>query len=233
MQLFYCPDIFKHGGSLIEEDAKHCFRVLRKKTGDHINITDGKGSFYVAQLTDISSHECHFEIVQSVQYDLPPYLIHIAIAPTKNIDRTEWFVEKATEIGVSEISFIVSAHSERNKINLDRIQKKAISAMKQSIRPYLPKIHDIDSVNIFTKRCDEDHRYVAHLDEKSTPFLSSAAPKAGRYVVMIGPEGGFSKDEITLFYQSGFQPVKLGDNRLRTETAGIMACAILNTINLQ
>jgi 16S rRNA (uracil1498-N3)-methyltransferase len=231
MQLFYCPEIVDNAGYLTDDEANHCVRVLRKKTGDLIDITDGKGSFYQAKLTHVSAHECKFEIIKSEHQEPAIYFIHIAIAPTKNIDRIEWFVEKAIEIGVSEISFILSTHSERNRINLERIQKKAISAMKQSLRPFLPKINDMQPVALFAKNCTESQKYVAHLNEASTPFLSDIALKAKRYAVIIGPEGGFSEEEISLFSQQGFGSVKLGNYRLRTETAGVMTCAMLNTIN--
>jgi 16S rRNA (uracil1498-N3)-methyltransferase len=231
MQLFYCPEIINNAGCLTDEESKHCTRVLRKKPGDFIDITDGKGYFYQAKLNKINAHECQFEVVKFVEHEPLPYAIHIGIAPTKNIDRTEWFVEKAIEIGVSEISFIKSAHSERDRINLDRIQKKAVSAMKQSLRSFLPQINDIQPARLFAKNCAEGQKFVAHLDEDSTPFLSEQAKKSNRYTVIIGPEGGFSGDEISLFFQHGFESVKLGNHRLRTETAGIMACAILNTIN--
>ena len=232
MQLFYCPEIVSNTGILTDEEANHCTRVLRKKTGDLIDITDGKGNFYQAKLTQVSSHECKFEIITTEHHEPPPYYIHIAIAPTKNTDRIEWFVEKAIEIGVSEISFINSAHSERSRLNLDRIQKKSIAAMKQSLRPILPKINDIQPAATFAKNSIEGQKYVAHLDEASTPFLSDIAEKTKPYVVIIGPEGGFSDEEISLFSKQGFVSVRLGNYRLRTETAGVMTCAILNTINL-
>lgn len=232
MQLFYCPEIYHNAGSLTDEEANHCIKVLRKKTGDLIDITDGKGGFYQAKLTHVSAMECKFEIIKSEHCKPPPYHIHIAIAPTKNTDRIEWFVEKAIEIGVSEISFINSAHSERSRLNLDRIQKKAISAMKQSVRPFLPKINDMQPAATFAKNCTEGQKYVAHLDKASTPFLGDIAEKTKRYVVIIGPEGGFTEEEISLFSLQGFSTVKLSNYRLRTETAGIMTCATLNMINL-
>lgn len=231
MPLFYCPTIYNNAGCLTDEESKHCTKVLRKKAGELIDVADGTGNFFQAKLTHVSSHACKFEIQTAEHHELPPYYIHIAIAPTKNTDRIEWFIEKAIEIGVSEISFILSTHSERKRINLERIQKKAISAMKQSLRPFLPKINDMQPVALFAKNCTEGQKYVAHLNEASTPFLSDIAVKAKRYAVIIGPEGGFSEEEISLFSQQGFGSVKLGNYRLRTETAGVMTCAMLNTIN--
>jgi 16S rRNA (uracil1498-N3)-methyltransferase len=232
MQLFYCPGILKNELSLTDEEAQHCARVLRKKAGDLIQITDGQGSFYRTRLKEITSKKCHFEILERTNLPGSDYTVHIAIAPTKNIDRTEWFVEKATEIGINEISFIISAHSERDKVNLERMEKKAVSAIKQSVRPFLPRINPIQKLPAFLSHCSDGEKFVAHLDDESSAHLSNAAPRSADYVVLIGPEGGFSDDEIASAKHHGFLSVKLGENRLRTETAGVMACAILNTLNL-
>ncbi len=233
MQLFYSSNILQKEYFLQDEEARHCSKVLRKKIGDIIQITDGVGHFYDARLTDIAPKKCQFEIINSMALNKPSFNIHIAIAPTKNIDRTEWFVEKAIEIGVNEISFLVTNHSERNKINIDRINKKAVSAIKQSVRPYLPQINEIQKIGSFLKSVNADQKFVAHLDESSPSYLSNVANHSRDYLVMIGPEGGFSNDEIDLILKNDFIPVRLGDHRLRTETAGVTACAILNSINHQ
>lgn len=231
MQLFYCPAILHNEFFLSPEESKHCVRVLRKNAGDTIHIIDGQGTFYDASLTDVSSTKCTFDIVNSAHHDRPAYYIHIAIAPTKNTDRTEWFVEKAIEIGVDEITFLRSVHSERTRINLDRIHKKAIGAIKQSIRPYLPEIHDIEQLDSFLKKDFFGQKFVAHLDEASPAYLGRNAAKSNNYLVLVGPEGGFSNGEIELLHEYGYESVKLGDHRLRTETAGVMACSTLNLIN--
>jgi 16S rRNA (uracil1498-N3)-methyltransferase len=231
MQLFYCPGILHNEFFLSPEESKHCVRVLRKNTGDTIHIIDGQGTFYDASLRDVSSAKCTFDIVNSAHHDRPAHYIHIAIAPTKNTDRAEWFVEKAIEIGVDEITFLRTAHSERTRINLDRIHKKAISAIKQSIRPYLPEIHDIGKLDSLLKKDFEGQKFVAHLDESSRAYLGKNATKPGNYLVLVGPEGGFSEGELELVREYGYEPVRLGDHRLRTETAGVVACSILNLIN--
>jgi 16S rRNA (uracil1498-N3)-methyltransferase len=230
-QLFYCPGILHNEFFLSPEESSHCVRVLRKNVGDTIHIIDGQGTFYDALLKHVSAAKCTFDIVNSAHHDQPAYYIHIAIAPTKNTDRTEWFVEKAIEIGVDEITFLRTAHSERTRINLHRIHKKAISAIKQSVRPHLPAIHDIENLDSLLKKDLLEQKFVAHLDEASPAYLGANAIRSGRYLVLIGPEGGFSEVEIELMREHGYESVKLGDHRLRTETAGVMACSILNLIN--
>jgi 16S rRNA (uracil1498-N3)-methyltransferase len=231
MQLFYCPGILRNEFFLNNEESRHCSRVLRKNPGETIHIIDGQGTFYVAILTEVATNNCTFEIINKTHHQQSAYYIHIAIAPTKNTDRTEWFVEKAIEIGVNEISFLQTEHSERIRINLERVEKKAISAIKQSIRPYLPKINEIQKLSSFLKRDFEGQKFVAHLEEDSSAFLVQKAIEQHKYLVLIGPEGGFSQQEIDQLFDNGFAPVKLGRHRLRTETAGIVACSILNLIN--
>ena len=231
MQLFYCPEISLKNYNLSEEESKHCSRVLRKRKGDQIDITDGKGTFYSAELSEVSPKKCTFNILSSQTFKRSGYSIHIAIAPTKNIDRIEWFIEKSTELGIDKITFLKTAHSERNKINIDRIRKKTISAMKQSLQPFATKVMDMSSISDFLKTVDESHRYIAHLDEEGGQFLATKAAKDQNYVIMIGPEGGFSSAEIELCKKSNFESVTLGKSRLRTETAGFVACTILNMIN--
>lgn len=232
MQLFYCPGILRNEFFLSDEESKHCARVLRKKAGDSIHIIDGQGTYYEAALTEVTPKKCQFDIIKSTYQKKQKYHIHIAISPTKNIDRTEWFVEKAIEIGVDEISFLQTDHSERTRINLDRIEKKAISAIKQSIRSYLPQINEIQKLSTFLKRDFEGQKFVAHLNENSPAYLNQQAAVQNDYLVLVGPEGGFSEQEIDLINQHGYQSVRLGNHRLRTETAGIVSCSILNQINL-
>ncbi len=231
MQLFYCPQILSHEYYLLDEEARHCYKVLRKKQGDIINITDGKGSFYDGKLTSLSPQKCEFEITNTRSIQKVDHHIHIAIAPTKNIDRTEWFVEKCVELGIDEISFLQTSFSERKKINTERIRKKAISALKQSMRAYLPKINELKKLGDFLNSPSHSQNFVAHLEE-NTPYLHKIVNKSDRYTVLIGPEGGFSKEEISGIKSKGYHLVKLGDHRLRTETAGVVACSVLNMINL-
>jgi 16S rRNA (uracil1498-N3)-methyltransferase len=231
MQLFYCPQINEGLDFLGTEESRHCVKVLRKKTGDVIHLTDGSGKFYEAQLTDLNQKKCTFKILSSTTENKNSFFIHIAIAPTKNSDRIEWFIEKAVEIGVDKISFLKTSFSERKSINLERIQKKAVSAMKQSVRARLPEFVGIEKLSIFLNSNTEDQRFIAHLEGESTPNLRQLAFPGKNYLILIGPEGGFSDEEIVMIKEKQFKVAKIGDYRLRTETAGIVACTILNNIN--
>lgn len=231
MQLFYCPEINENTGFLDLEESHHCVKVLRKKAGDLIHLTDGLGKFYEAQLIDLNPKKCAFNILSSTSENKKNYSIHIAIAPTKNADRIEWFIEKAVEIGVEKISFIQTTYTERKNINLGRIQKKAVSAMKQSVRATLPEIAPIEKFDAFLSSNAEDQKFIAHLESDSTPSLDHLASPKKSYLILIGPEGGFSDEEIFLTKEKQFKIAKIGNYRLRTETAGIVACTMLNSIN--
>jgi 16S rRNA (uracil1498-N3)-methyltransferase len=231
MQLFYCPGINKGDDFLDVEESLHCVKVLRRKTGDLINITDGLGNYYQAQLTDLNPKCCFFKVVSSKPEKKKNYTLHIAIAPTKNSDRIEWFIEKVVEIGVDKISFIQTSYSERKTINLDRIKKKAVSAMKQSVRAFLPELAKMEKLNNFFSSVTEDQKFIAHLEDETTEYLKNLVNPGNNYLILIGPEGGFSDEEILMAKRKQFQVVKIGDYRLRTETAGIVACTILNNIN--
>ncbi|MFL5729724.1 MAG: 16S rRNA (uracil(1498)-N(3))-methyltransferase [Cytophagaceae bacterium] len=232
MQLFYLPEIAEGGRQLSEEESMHCVRVLRMKEGDEISIVDGQGGFYTAAIVKADPKKCLFEIMQSNQeFGKRDYSIHMAIAPTKNADRLEWFVEKAVELGVDQISLIRTEHSERKHTNTERLKKIAISAMKQSVKAYLPVIHEVQPLKEFVAHTMESQKFVAHLEAGEKKHLKDALRPGGDYCVMIGPEGDFSPAEIGFALKSNFIPVTLGESRLRTETAGIAACHILNLIN--
>jgi len=231
MELFYCPDIKNENNILDPVESRHCTKVLRKKTGDLIDITDGLGNLYEARLTVQNKQRCSFEILSSKFFNKPGYTIHIAIAPTKNVDRMEWFVEKVVEIGIDKISFIETFFLERKVINLDRMRKKAISAMKQSIRTYLPVISGMIKLDKLLSSVKEEQKFLAHLENSHTRYLTSQALPGKSYLILIGPEGGFSEDEKSIITQKEFLITKIGDYRLRTETAGIVACTVLNEIN--
>jgi len=231
MQLFYCSTIIDGENYLSQEESRHCTKVLRKKSGDLIQITDGLGNHYEGELTDVNPKKCGFKITSIKFRKKPYYSIHIAIAPTKNLDRIEWFVEKAVEIGIDKITFIQTAFSERKHIKINRIKKKAISAMKQSVRVYLPEISEMVNLNAFLKTAQGDQKFVAHLEGDETKHLLDEAKASQNYVILIGPEGGFSDDEISKIKENDFDIVKIADYRLRTETAGVVACATLNDIN--
>lgn len=231
MQLFYCPDIKSGNNFLDPEESRHCAKVLRKQCGDSIQLIDGLGSLYNAELTDVNQKKCGFRITSEKKLEKHDFSIHIAIAPTKSLDRIEWFVEKAVEIGVDKISFINTAFTERSRIKLERIQKKAVSAMKQSLRAHLPMISEMEKLNAFLSTAAENQKFVAHLEDETTSHLFDLAKPDKNYLILIGPEGGFSEEEILLIKKNNFSVVKLGDSRLRTETAGIVACSVLNDLN--
>lgn len=228
MSLFYSPGISQGNDSLDAEEARHAIKVLRLQKGDPLLITDGLGKIYNTTITEINKSSCRFAIGHITEIPKSKYQIHIAIAPTKNIDRIEWFAEKTTELGIHEISFISCKNSERKVVNLERIQKKVISAMKQSGQAWLPVLHPIKSFEKLLR--DKGLNYIAHVDPLNTVQLKQAE-RNGDYLVMIGPEGDFSPEELQLAMDKSFQKVSLGTTTLRTETAGIAACHTLNLIN--
>ena len=231
-QYFYSTQIYNESIILNEDEALHALKVLRKKIGDQIKIVDGKGNLYVASIDSEDLQDCRLSILSVDQnFGNPNYYIHIGIAPPKSHDRVELFIEKAVEIGVQEISFILTDHSERNNIKLNRIHKCAVSAMKQSLKAFLPKINDILPIKEFMKSCGNSEKYIAHRNENNNSHLIQYVTKESDYCILIGPEGALSPSEINESIEFGFKPVSLGNNRLRTETAGIAACHILNLVN--
>jgi 16S rRNA (uracil1498-N3)-methyltransferase len=231
LNLFYQPLIDQQIHHLDAEESRHCIKVLRKKNGDVIHLTDGKGFFYEASIIKADPVQCDFKIINQTQQSEKNFSIHIAIAPTKNADRMEWFVEKAVELGVDKITLIECAHSERIYLKPDRLKKIACSAMKQSLKAMLPVIEGPVKLNTVIIQADEALRFIAHVDHSNPLHLKDAASPAQRYLAMIGPEGDFSDPELALAEQHSFRKVSLGTSRLRTETAGIAACHILNLIN--
>jgi 16S rRNA (uracil1498-N3)-methyltransferase len=228
--LFYSPDI-SETSQLPEEEASHALRVLRLPTGAIINVTDGKGHLYKARLENTAVKNCHISIIEQWTPDPTPYNIHIAIAPTKNIDRMEWFCEKTTEIGISTITFLLCRHSERRDIKLPRIEKILISAMKQSQKAILPKLNPLIDFSSFITSPFHGHKYIAHCEKGEKQLLKSCYPAGSDALILIGPEGDFSNEEISAAINHGFLPISLGTSRLRTETAGIAACHSIHILN--
>ena len=231
MLLFYQPNITENTKLLDEEESRHVQKVLRLMEGDVIHLTDGRGNCYEAKLLSSKGKSTSFTVVNKLFFPPRAYKIHIAIAPTKNADRIEWFVEKAVELGVDQISFILCANAERKSINFDRVEKKAISAMKQSGQYYLPVISEIVAFKQLVQSAKEDERFIGFVDEANQRHLTHSAKAKSNCVVLIGPEGDFTKQELDLALANGFEEISLGATRLRTETAGIAACHILNLIN--
>lgn len=232
MEIYYQPELGKRIGFLSEEESKHCIRVLRHKVGDKILIVDGKGLKVEAEITVPKPKKCEFKVLTEYQPEEKQFVINIAIAPTKNIDRIEWFIEKTVEIGIDKIDFYYSKNSERRKLNLERLAKKAIVAMKQSGQAKLPEIGIHNSLEdlIKTKKNIDQH-FIAYVDFENPSHLFDSSESSKSSLVLIGPEGDFTKDELQLALDSGYRKVSLGNNRLRTETAAVAACHILNLVN--
>ncbi len=231
MNLFFQPEIRNGILHLDAEESHHAVRVLRLTEGNEIQLTDGRGFFYSAKITKANPKKCEFEIVKVEQVGKRNFSIHIAIAPTKNSDRTEWFVEKAVEIGLEKITFLLCQNSERKKINIERIQKIAVGAMKQSQQAWLPEIIDMTK---FAKVINEDadQKLIAIVDSQNPIHLRQLACPGKKYFILIGPEGDFRPDEVEYALKNDFKKVSLGKNRLRTETAGLVSVDILNLINV-
>ena len=214
---------------LPEEEAGHCIRVLRMKEGDSIRLTDGKGCFYDAVISAVSGKRCMVHIERKEQQEqLWNGYLHIAVAPTKLMDRNEWFVEKAVEIGVDEITFLKTDHSERDVIKMERIEKIAVSAMKQSQKATLPVLNGMIPLRSFIEQGFDGDKYIAHCEPGSKVLLQDALTPGRNSLVLIGPEGDFSPAEIEMALKAGFKPISLGPSRLRTETAALVAVHIMN-----
>lgn len=212
--------------TLNEIESKHCVRVLRKKNGDTINVTDGQGSLYECIITDAHQKKCSFSISKTTTQPLTCPPLHLVVAPTKNIDRFEFFLEKATEIGVQKITPLLAAHSERKKIKQDRLDKIVISACKQSKNFHFPKLHELTAFKDILKT-DASLKLIAHCEDQNKKELKEYSFNQ-ETIILIGPEGDFSPSEIKQALDAGFKPVSLGKSRLRTETAGIVACTTVN-----
>ena len=232
MNLFFAPDFSVQSPFLPEDEARHALKVLRFEVGDPIYVTDGRGSFYEATIATADAKKCRVDVLShESEYGKKGFSIHVAVAPTKNMDRTEWLVEKCVEIGVDKISFVLCERSERRHFNTERAEKIAVSAMKQSLKAYLPRIGELAPLRDFLLNASPGHNYIAHLVEGERQLLQHVAPIGSSYCVLIGPEGDFTSGEVAGAIERGFIPVSLGESRLRTETAGIAACHTLNLIN--
>ena len=230
MTTFYQPNAADGTHFLDEEESRHAVKVLRLQSGNSITVVDGKGNYFQAHLQDNNPKRCSFSVISQHSQPLLPYSIHLAIAPTKNLDRMEWMVEKLTEVGVDSIQFVECEYSERRVLKLQRLYRKAISAMKQSGRALLPVLHEIRPLSSW-KALDNTQKFIAHIDDSHHQLLSKVVSPNKSYQVLVGPEGGFSPTEISWATERGFQVVGLGDFRLRTETAGLAACQTLHVIN--
>jgi len=229
--IFFVPDIAQQQ-ELPADEALHCIKVLRKKVGDEILITDGKGFFYDAIITQANPKHCEINIASkratSKQWN---FNLQIAFAPTKNTDRIEWFAEKATEIGIDRISPLLCKNSERKDIKPQRIERILVSAMKQSQKAILPTLDEMAPFVSFAEKDFEGRKFIAHCYNGKKMLLNETYKKGENALILIGPEGDFSEEEVQLALTHGFEPISLGESRLRTETAALLACNAIHVLN--
>jgi 16S rRNA (uracil1498-N3)-methyltransferase len=233
MQLFYNPNINNDSESFSfdKEESKHIIKVLRKKDTDILYVTNGLGDLFTTEITLASDSKCTVRIVSVVKSEQPKYQLHLAVAPTKLNDRYEWFLEKATEIGITEITPIICEHSERKQIKTERFDKIIQSAMKQSNQYFLPKLNEPISFKDFMKNKNEDVKLIAHCEETNKKTLKEVIKPRENITLLIGPEGDFSEKEIKLAIENKYIPISLGNTRLRTETAAIVASHSVAFVN--
>ena len=226
MQLFYNPAITETVASFVfdKDESKHIIKVLRKKEGDILHVTNGLGFLFVTEITIASDNKCTVRINSFEKQEAPKFHLHLVVAPTKMNERYEWFLEKATEIGIQEITPIICDHSERKVIKTDRFQKIIESAMKQSLHYYLPKLNEPVSFKDFMKQEAKGQKFIAHCEETDKKSLKNELKACQDVTILIGPEGDFSVTEIQNAVNHNFIPVSLGQTRLRTETAAVVAC---------
>ena len=231
MQIFYAPDI-ESTLVLPEEESGHCVRVMRLAEGDESMITDGTGNFYRASITNAHPKHCQVEITSSWQPEKPwDAYIHIAVAPTKNMDRMEWFAEKATEIGIDEITCLNCRFSERKEVKTARLEKILVSAMKQSQKALLPQLNGMTDFKQFVRQPFNGRKFIAHCEEGEKPLIKPIYRPGENVLILIGPEGDFSPEEIKSAEENGFEAISLGKSRLRTETAALTACHTIHVLN--
>jgi 16S rRNA (uracil1498-N3)-methyltransferase len=233
MHVFYTPDINGNAYVLNEEESKHCIKVLRLNIGTVVYLIDGVGGLYKAEITGEHKKHVTLKVIEAThEYQKSNHHLHIAIAPTKNIDRLEWFLEKATEMGIQEITPVICDRSERKVVKEDRLYKVVTSAVKQSLQAYHPIVNPQISLSAFLKQNNESVKMIAHcLDNESRQFISDVAKPGEHYTILIGPEGDFTTNEIEMALTIGYKPLTLGNTRLRTETAGLAACFEVNYLN--
>ncbi|MGF7082390.1 16S rRNA (uracil(1498)-N(3))-methyltransferase [Mucilaginibacter sp. UYCu711] len=234
MHLFYTPDIAPSHPQyfLNEEESKHAVRVLRLEVGAEVQLIDGKGGLYTAQIKDAHPKRTILQITNVVtEYGKRNHYLHIAIAPTKNLDRLEWFLEKATEIGIDEISLIICQRSERKEAKTERLNKIITAAIKQSLKAYHPVLNEPIALNRFLAQPFDGQKFIAHCEDSEKTSLKTELTKQGKYLILIGPEGDFSPAEIDSALHNGYKAITLGESRLRTETAALEACFEVNFLN--
>ncbi|OON69388.1 16S rRNA (uracil(1498)-N(3))-methyltransferase [Hymenobacter sp. CRA2] len=227
---FYAPDLAGPTYTLPEDESKHAVRVLRLQPGDAVELVDGRGGLYQAEVADDNPKRCQLRITAEQRVERRLYFVHVAVAPTKNLDRMEWLVEKATEIGIDRLSFLRAARSERRELKLDRLERIAVSALKQSGQAWLPQLDELTDYAAFVRTIEPATTFIAHLAEGERTSLPQVAAAGAGCCILIGPEGDFTPDEIELALARGIRPVTLGQTRLRTETAALAACHTVHVV---
>ncbi len=236
MQLFFDPDIREPQHILREEESKHAARVLRLAAGDTLHVVNGQGDLFICELLEAHQKHCALKVLEKKSgLGHLKQALHIAVAPTKSNDRFEWFLEKSTEIGISEITPIICEHSERKLVKQERMTRVIVAAMKQSLKAWIPKLNDQSKFKEFVTsaaiREFNGQKFIAHCEGDKRIELHEALKKGEASLILIGPEGDFSPNEVELAQREGFSPITFGNNRLRTETAAIVACHTVNLLN--
>lgn len=236
MQLFFHPEVSTDHKEVVfdREESRHIVKVLRKKEGDLLHLTNGKGWLFKTEIISADQKSCIAKVLESEKEPAPPYYLHMAVAPTKMNDRYEWFLEKATEIGVHEITPVICDHSERKVVKLNRFERVLQSALKQSLHTRFPILNEPVALSEFLEQEREGQLFMAHCEEdKPRNLLSKSMQSGTKLTILIGPEGDFSTAEIELALKKKWKPVSLGSSRLRTETAAIVACHTAALLNEQ
>lgn len=233
MQLFFNPEITPNAKQVIfpKDESRHIVKVLRKNEGDILNITNGRGHLFKAEIIQADIKQCVARIISSEKEPPPPYHLHMIVAPTKMNDRYEWFLEKSTEIGVQEITPVICDHSERKVVKLNRFERVLQSAVKQSLHFRMPQLNEPLNFKEIISKYKSGNRYIAHCEETHKAYLQQKIKKGEDAIILIGPEGDFSSEEIQMALENGWIPVSLGDSRLRTETAAIVGCHTVTLLN--
>lgn len=233
MHFFYSSVVQHNEIVLGEAESNHASKVLRLNQGSLVQVVDGSGTLYRGEILVVHPRKCRIKILNAIHgYGKLPYNLHVAIAPTKSMDRFEWFLEKATEIGIHEITPLLCDHSERKVVKPDRMEKILVAAMKQSGKAYLPKIHPLTPFDAFIRNAGADQPFIAHCYPGEKPHINTVLTPKGFCLILIGPEGDFSQEEVKTAKSQGFREISLGESRLRTETAGIVACIVVHLLHV-
>lgn len=232
MQVFYAPNCQLGFFPLHEEESKHVVRVLRMKQGDPVYVVDGMGKLFEGIIFEPHPKHCILQLNKVTEnFEKRNYRLHMAVSPLKSVDRFEWFIEKAIEIGVDEITPLNCSRTEKKNVNAERLNRIVESAMKQSLKAYHPVLNDMVKFEKFVLQDRNEEKGIAYCGEGEKVFIGNAFPRAGNYIVLIGPEGDFTPEEFLTATEKGFKGISLGESRLRTETAGVVACHAISFMN--